>query len=99
MNADFKLDEAEARRVSPLFWPAPKGRVFDAVVGAAELPRILAARAAGHGRHLGQAPASRPATRRSPGKNHFTVVDAMTDPQSAMTEPALRCELAHKALG
>jgi arylformamidase len=26
-NADFKLDAAEARRISPLFWPVAKGRV------------------------------------------------------------------------
>ena len=36
INADFKLDDAEARRISPLFWPVPTGRVFDAVVGGAE---------------------------------------------------------------
>src|SRR5262249_53064645 len=29
MAQDLRLDEAEARRVSPLFWPAPKERAFD----------------------------------------------------------------------
>ncbi len=42
MNADFKLDETEARRLSPLDWPPPVGRVFDAVVGGAEFERIPA---------------------------------------------------------
>jgi arylformamidase len=41
MAQDLRLDEAEARRVSPLFWPAPKGRAFDAVVGGAESSEFL----------------------------------------------------------
>ena len=40
-NADFKLDAAEARRISPLFWPVAKGRVLDAVVGGAESSEFL----------------------------------------------------------
>ena len=40
-NADFKLDEAEARRISPLFWPLVRGKVLDAVVGGDELPEFL----------------------------------------------------------
>ncbi|MGH7880848.1 MAG: alpha/beta hydrolase, partial [Candidatus Binataceae bacterium] len=35
-NVDLRLDEAEARRVSPLHWKIPSGRSFDAVVGALE---------------------------------------------------------------
>ena len=31
-NADFKLDAAEAQRISPLFWPLVRGKVLDAVV-------------------------------------------------------------------
>src|SRR5262249_20026619 len=41
MAQDLRLDEAEARRVSPLFWPAPKERPFDAVVGALESSEFL----------------------------------------------------------
>ncbi len=41
MNVDFKLDEAEARRLSPLFWPPPAGRTLDAVVGGAESSEFL----------------------------------------------------------
>src|SRR5258708_28554566 len=40
-NADFKLDAAEARRISPLFWPVAKCRVLDAVVGRAESSEFL----------------------------------------------------------
>ena len=36
MNQDLRLDDAEARRVSPLFWQLAAGRVLDAVVGGAE---------------------------------------------------------------
>ncbi|CAN0471787.1 unnamed protein product, partial [Phaeothamnion confervicola] len=41
MNADFKLDEAEAHRLSPLHWPPPAGRMLDAVVGGAESNEFL----------------------------------------------------------
>jgi arylformamidase len=83
-NADFKLDEAEARRVSPLFWQVERGRVLDAVVGALESSEFLRQskiiadswRAKGAETHY-QAIA---------GMNHFTVCDAMTDPDSAMTK-------------
>ncbi len=40
LNADLRLDMAEATRVSPLFWKLPPGRMFDAVVGGAEFERI-----------------------------------------------------------
>ena len=40
-NADFKLDAAEARRISPLFWPVQRGHVLDAVVGGDELSEFL----------------------------------------------------------
>jgi arylformamidase len=41
MNNDYKLDEASARAISPLFWPAPKGKVLDIVVGEKELPEFV----------------------------------------------------------
>src|SRR6185312_13791996 len=40
-NVDFKLDEASARQSSPVFWNVARGRVLDAVVGAAESPEFL----------------------------------------------------------
>ena len=42
MNADFKLNEPGAAQVSPLWWPVPRARVFDAVVGGEEFERIPA---------------------------------------------------------
>ncbi len=87
MNADFKLDEAEARRLSPLFWPAPAGRMFDAVVGAAEANEYLRQSRTivdrwGNGgvvtRHEAVA-----------GANHFTVIEPLADPGSAMVQRLL----------
>ena len=82
MAHDLRLDESEARSVSPLFWPAPKGRPFDAVVGALESSEFLRqSRTVADG--WGKAGAQ---TRYEaiPGANHFTVIDALADPHSAM---------------
>jgi arylformamidase len=82
-NADFKLDEPEARRVSPLFWQVGRGRVLDAVVGGIESSEFLRQSKiiADGWREKGVE------TRYEaiPGMNHFTVCDAMTEPGSAMT--------------
>jgi arylformamidase len=82
MNADFRLDDAEARRMSALFWPAPAGKTFDAVVGGAESDEFLRQSrtivdswsAAGVKTRY-EAPA---------GANHFTVIEPLADPNSAM---------------
>jgi arylformamidase len=82
MNADFKLDETEARRLSPLDWPPPVGRVFDAVVGGAESSeflrqsRIIVDRWGDAGvdaRYEAVASA-----------NHFTVIEPLADAESEM---------------
>jgi arylformamidase len=92
MAQDLRLDEADARQVSPLFWPAPQGRVFDAVVGGLESSEFLRqsrvvaetwGKAGAHTRYEVIA-----------GTNHFTVIDALADPQSAMV--ARLAELAQK---
>jgi arylformamidase len=40
-NQDFRLDEAGARKLSPALWPAPRGSMLDAVVGAFESNEFL----------------------------------------------------------
>ncbi len=82
-NADFKLDEAEARRISPILWLAPKGRVLDAVVGGIESSEFLR-----QSRIIVEAWGKDSTTRYEavPGMNHFTVCDAMADPNSAMVD-------------
>jgi arylformamidase len=82
-NADFKLDAAEARRISPLFWPVARGRALDAVVGGNESSEFLR-----QSRIIADGWRERGAETRYeavPGMNHFTVCDAMTEPASAMT--------------
>jgi arylformamidase len=92
MAQNLRLDEAEARQVSPLFWPAPQGRVFDAVVGGLESSEFLR-----QSRVVAETWGKAGAQTRYEaiaGTNHFTVIDALADPQSAMV--ARLAELAQK---
>src|SRR5262245_54452881 len=41
LNGALRLDEAEAENLSPLLWPAPGGKILDAVVGGAESGEFL----------------------------------------------------------
>ena len=82
-NQDLRLDEAEARRVSPLHWKVPVGRRFDAVVGGAESNEFLR-----QSRIIADGWRTRGVETRYEeiaGANHFTVVDPLSDPASAMT--------------
>jgi len=83
-NADLKLDAEEARRVSPLYWKVPAGRTLDAVVGALESNEFLRQ----SGSIVEDWGARGVATRYEEivGANHFTVVDPLADPESAMTK-------------
>jgi arylformamidase len=82
INAKIGLDEAEAEALSPLFWPAPEGKVLDAVVGGDESSEFLRQSAA-IVRAWGEAGV---ATRYEEiaGANHFTVIAPLTDPASEM---------------
>jgi len=83
MAADLRLDEATARSASPLLWPSPpEGRVFDAVVGGLESSEFLR-----QSRVIAQAWEKAGVHTRYQeiaGTNHFTVLDALRDPASAM---------------
>jgi arylformamidase len=82
MAQDLQLDDAQALQVSPLFWPAPAGRVFDAVVGGLESSEFLR-----QSRVIAEAwgkAGARTRYEEIAGTNHFTVIDALPDPQSAM---------------
>lgn len=82
INKALKLDAAEARRLSPAFWPLPEGRVFDAFVGGAESAEFLR-----QSRDLAAQWRARGAEAQHfdvPDANHFTVVDALADPASHM---------------
>jgi arylformamidase len=82
-NQDLRLDEAEARRLSPLYWDVPAGRSLDAVVGALESSEFLR-----QSKAVAEAWRQHAALTRYEeiaGANHFTVVDSLTEPNSAMT--------------
>jgi arylformamidase len=81
LNQDLRLDPETARSVSPLFWPVPPGRIFDAVVGDLETSEFKR-----QSRTMAQIWRERGAETRYaefPG-NHFVVIDALADPTSAM---------------
>ncbi len=83
VNVDLKLTEKSAHDLSPLYWPMPAGRVLDAVVGALESSEFLRqSHAIVDGWRQGMA-----VTRYEEiaAANHFTVVDPLADPASAMT--------------
>jgi len=82
MNQDLRLDAEEARRVSPLLWPAPLGRTFDAVVGARESPEFLR-----QSRAIVDVWGKAGAITRYeavPGADHFTVIAPLADAESDM---------------
>jgi arylformamidase len=82
-NSDLRLDDAEARRVSPLHWKVPAGRTLDAVVGALESAEFLR-----QSREIVENWGARGVATRYQeiaGANHFTVVDPLSNPASAMT--------------
>ncbi len=83
-NVDLKLDDAEARRMSPLLWNVPQGAVLDAAVGGIESSEFLR-QSTTIAEDWGRRGA---ATRYVPidGANHFTVLDPLTDAGSAMTK-------------
>jgi arylformamidase len=84
INQELKLDATEARRVSPLFWDLPpSARALDAWVGGDEsgeflrTSRLIAEAWGGKGIAARYVPVA--------GANHFTVIDPLADPQSALT--------------
>jgi arylformamidase len=95
MNEDLRLDGETARRVSPQFWPAPKGLRFDAVVGALESGEFLrqsrdCAAEWGKGGAVTRYEAIA-------GTNHFTVIDPLTDPASGMVRRLAELMPAHRS--
>jgi arylformamidase len=80
-NQDLRLTAADARNVSPAFWPAIAGHALDAVAGGLESSefkrqsRIMAEAWRG---------AARTRYEEIAGTNHFTIIDALPDAKSAM---------------
>jgi arylformamidase len=76
MNADWKLDAPSAHALSPCRWPRPDV-AFDAVLGELESNEFRR-----QSRALAQAWGAR--YEEISRANHFTVLDALADPDSAM---------------
>jgi arylformamidase len=92
MNQDLRLDAEDVRGVSPLFWPVAPGRTFDAVVGELESSEFRR-----QSRVVAETWRKRGAATRYQeiaGMNHFTVIDPLADPESAMV--ARLAELARR---
>jgi|SRR5262249_21226321 len=84
VNQDLRLSDQSAREASPLNWPAPKGRVFDAVVGGLESSEFLR-----QSRVIAETWSKAGVDTRYEaiaGTNHFTVIDTLADPESAMVD-------------
>jgi len=77
MNRDWKLDAGEARTLSPVHWTLPEGVIFDAVVGSLESDEFKR-----QSHMLAQAWGAR--YEEIPRANHFSVLDPLSDPDSAM---------------
>ncbi len=87
-NADLRLDAETARSASPIHWTLPPQRSLDAVVGADESGEFLR-----QSHTIVDAWARQGAVARYEeiaGANHFTVLDPLTDPDSAMTARVAR---------
>jgi arylformamidase len=88
MNADLKLDPEEVPHVSPASWPVPADRALHAVVGGLESSEFLR-----QSRVIADAWKARGAETEYetlPGANHFTVVDPLADPRSALNARLVR---------
>ena len=94
LNQDLRLDAAEARKVSPAFWRPNPGRVFDAVVGELESNEFKR-----QSKLITQAWQNVAQTHYEEiaGTNHFTVIERLADPQSAMTARVAELARAIKA--
>jgi arylformamidase len=82
VNEDLRLDDDEARRVSPLHWKVLPHRTLDAVVGGIESSEFLR-----QSRDIADGWGARGVATRYeeiPGANHFTVVDPLSDAGSPM---------------
>lgn len=82
VNQDLRLDADGARRLSPASWSLPAGRAFDAVVGGLESSEFKR-----QSRLIVDAWRNKAEARYQevPAANHFTVIDPLLDPQSAMS--------------
>lgn len=83
VNKDLRLDEKSAHELSPIHWRVPAGRTLDAVVGGIESSEFL--RQSVIISEVWRKAGAETRYEAIPGANHFTVLDPLSDPDSAMT--------------
>ncbi|MDZ4692233.1 alpha/beta hydrolase [Terricaulis sp.] len=83
-NTALQLGDREAAAQSPLLWPAPKGKILDAVVGGDESSEYLR-QSYTIVERWGEA-GVRTRYEEIEGANHFTVIAPLSDAASAMCE-------------
>lgn len=86
LQADLRLTPASVARLSPAFFPRPKGRLY-AAVGALESDEFL------RQNQLIRdvwGPTAVPVCETVPGRNHFDVLDSLVDPAGRLHALALR---------
>lgn len=86
LQADLQLTPASVRRLSPAFFPRPKGKLY-ATVGAAESNEFL------RQNQLIRdvwGPTAVPVCETLPGRNHFDVLESLADPDGRLHDLALR---------
>ena len=95
-NADLKLDDKSANDASPLYWQVPIGRTLDAVVGGIESSEFLR-----QSKTIADVWQGSAQTRYEEiaGANHFTVLDPLTDANSAMTRRVVDLARQTQAIG
>ena len=87
LQTDLRLTPAQVNRLSPAFFPRPKGGKLYAVVGAEESDEFLR-----HNQLIRDqwGPTAVPVCETVPGTNHFTVLQSLADPGGRLHELALR---------
>jgi arylformamidase len=86
LQADLRLDAAEARRLSPAYYARPRQGRLVAVVGADESPEFLR-----HNQLIRDCwgPSSVPVCEAVPGRHHLDVLHDLVDPQARLHGLAL----------
>ena len=84
LNESLQLDDADARNASPLQWPTPQGKKFQAWVGGDESEEFI--RQSDTIAACWQGGGARAQSVHVPNKNHFTVIDQLLDGNSDMVK-------------
>jgi arylformamidase len=94
VNQDLRLTAETSRKVSPLFWPVESGRIFDAVAGGLESSEFK--RQSQSIVQTWRQSGAQTRYEEIAGANHFTAIDPLSDPQSAMAARIAELALAIK---